>query len=91
MASISIVPSDIVSTVTVSNVRIEVDSVELNVKARFRVFLNDVNNNILKIEFVELSGDDYQNWGSSDDYVINYVLNTLGLTQQTTPDPTPSS
>ena len=42
----------------------------------------DQNNNRIDCTFVTLEGEDYANWGNSDDYIINYVANKLGFTIQ---------
>ena len=39
-----------------------------------------------------LEGTDYTDWGSDDEYIVNYVLTKLGLTQASSgpvPDPQP--
>ena len=41
--------------------------------------LKDENENVFKIENITISGDEYNNWGTDDDYLINLVLSKLGL------------
>jgi hypothetical protein len=41
--------------------------------------LKDENGNVFKIENIAISGDEYNNWGSDDSYLINLVLSKLGL------------
>ena len=43
--------------------------------------LKDENENVFKIENITISGDEYNNWGTDDDYLINLVLSKLGLSQ----------
>ena len=41
--------------------------------------LEEQNLKVLANEVVILEGDAYSAWGSDDEYVINYVLDSLGL------------
>ena len=41
--------------------------------------LKDENENVFKIENITISGDEYNNWGTDDSYLINLVLSKLGL------------
>ena len=43
--------------------------------------LKDENGNVFKIENITISGDEYNNWGIDDSYLINLVLSKLGLSQ----------
>jgi len=78
MSIIDIIPKDITTTNTITKIKIEVESIELNTKAKFRVFLFS-DDNLVKIEYVELTNNDYENWGNDDNYIINYILTQLGL------------
>jgi hypothetical protein len=72
-------------TITTSRVvkSIEIDSIDvkLNISARMIVKLLDENNGLVSVEVINLTGDDYQNWGNNDQYVIDYALNQLSLTK----------
>ena len=59
-----------------------VQSFVLSSQITFNVVLIDQNNTPLSVSAVTLSGDDYTNWGNDDSYVITYICNALGLTQQ---------
>lgn len=78
----AIVPLDKVTTLTIHSFTLDRIEVDLFNSARIRVNLMDQNNNRIDCTFVTLEGEDYANWGNSDDYIINYVANKLGFTVQ---------
>jgi hypothetical protein len=78
----AIVPLDKVTTLTIYSFTLDRIEVDLFNSARIRVNLMDQNNNRIDCTFVTLEGEDYTNWGNSDDYIINYVANKLGFTIQ---------
>ena len=86
----AIVPLDKVTTLTIYSFTLDRIEVELFNSARIRVNLMDQNNNRIDCTFVTLDGDDYKNWGNSDDYIINYVANKLGFTVQNVLHETPA-
>ena len=42
-------------------------------------WLDNNDKNLIDIKLVELTGDDYLNWGSNDDYITNFVSQKLGI------------
>jgi hypothetical protein len=78
----AIVPLDKVTTLTIYSFTLDRIEVDLFNSARIRVNLMDKDNNRIDCTFVTLTGEDYKNWGNSDDYIINYVANKLGFTVQ---------
>lgn len=46
--------------------------VELNSRAEIQVALKN-NDEYILFENIILEGEDYDNWGSDDEYVINYI------------------
>lgn len=46
---------------------------------------------MFKVENVTLSGEEYNNWGNTDIYLVNTVLSKLGLTPNPNPPPVPNS
>ena len=77
---ISVEPFNEITTNVITNVIISVDFVVLFTKALFTVDFYNSDGKLVKRERVEIAGDDYSNWGNSDDYIINYVTNYYGLT-----------
>jgi hypothetical protein len=78
----AIVPVDRVTTVTIYSFTIDSIEVDLFNSARIRVYLMNQDNVGIDCTFVTLAGVDYENWGNNDEYIINYVANTLGFTLQ---------
>lgn len=63
-------------------VRFTLDAIELilNTSATFRVVLYDIDGVSINTQFVVLSGTAYSDWGSNDEYVVQYVATELGFT-----------
>ena len=40
----------------------------------------DENNDRVDVARLQLTGDDYSNWGTDDNYLVNYVANKYGMT-----------
>jgi hypothetical protein len=76
---------DIVPPVTVTKVTVmskfTIQRVDIHLKqsANITIDLIDNNGNYAGTEYLVMSGDDYSNWGSDDDYLINWVKNNLNL------------
>lgn len=81
MEQIKVNDKTITTTSIVKSIEIESTKIVLNEYARFMVKLLDEQKRVLEVEVVELSGDDYSNWGSDDQYVVDFILNQLGLTK----------
>jgi hypothetical protein len=77
---ISVEPFNEITTNVITNFIILVESIVLFTKAVLTVDFYNSDGRIVKRERLELAGDDYSNWGNSDDYIINYVTNYYGLT-----------
>jgi hypothetical protein len=76
----NIVPFNETVTQIVTRFNVYVEDVQLFTRATLKVFLYDANNSIVKIDFLEISGEDYTNWNTNDEYIIQYVANKLGFT-----------
>lgn len=64
---------------TITKVQIRVMNVELftSVSVVASLFEND---KILDNKYFKIEGEEYNNWGNSDQYLVNLVLTKLGLT-----------
>lgn len=82
MGQVTIINKDYTTVQTVSSISIEPGQISLNESARFPVKLLDSNGALIAIEFVEMSGAEYDSWGSSDDYVTNLILTKLGMVKK---------
>jgi hypothetical protein len=72
-------PYDQVTVKVIYGFDVEVNTVILNTSARLSVRLYDQNKTIVNVQTMELTGQDYTNWGNDDNYVINYVAQKLGF------------
>ena len=72
----------ITTSQTVTSIDIELVSLNLGVGARFVVRQFNDNKNLVDLTFVNLEGDDYKAWGTDDNYIENFILNTLGMTKK---------
>ena len=67
-----------------------VRSLVLSESVSFSVILYDQFNKTLNIQTITINGEDYNNWGNDDTYIIKFICNKLGLTPNiTVPDVTP--
>ena len=76
----NILPFEIVSTITVN--RFEIDSIDIRLftSAVIRVNLFDLNGFRASVKNVLMEGEDYANWGNDDQYIVTFVMNSLGFT-----------
>lgn len=65
----------------VKSFEIIVTSLQLNILVSLVVKCYDVNNKFLFDKQFVIEGDEYLNWGSNDDYIINLVCSKMGLTR----------
>ena len=78
-------PYDIVSSITVN--RFDIDSIDIQLfkSAVIRVNLYGFDGFRVSVRNVVMEGDDYANWGNDDQYIITYVMNTLGFVPTSPP------
>jgi hypothetical protein len=64
-------------------VHISVENVLLNTRVRVRVVIYSTDNigdsSYIDTKFIDIEGDEYKNWGSDDQYLIDLVLKKLGI------------
>lgn len=87
---INVEPKDYVTTYVSNSVEMRVSNLQIGVSVEISCYIKDMNGNIFRIENVTLSGEDYNNWGNSDVYLVTTVLNKLGLTPTINPPPVPN-
>jgi hypothetical protein len=75
-----IVPYDQITTKVISGFDIQNIELVLFNSARIFVRLLDENGNMMDLKFITMEGEDYANWGSDDNYIINFVATKLGFT-----------
>lgn len=71
----------IIKEVDINQVRIDVLSIDFeNGSAMFKVFfLNNQFPNDDSTRYIEIKGSEYEDWGNDDSYIIDLILNKLGL------------
>lgn len=77
---------DIIVNLKICYFRVFVNDVKLGVSCNIFVSMFDTDMNFLKQENVLLEGEDYKNWGSDDNYIINYVIEKYQFVKDNTPD-----
>jgi hypothetical protein len=76
---VNIVPYENVITETYYYAIVNVLSLVLNTSVTCTVQLFDINRLLKRNDIVTLSGTDYTNWGSNDEYLVVTVLGKLGI------------
>ena len=85
MTSVNVVPSNF--NMPITNFKIDwCFNMNLKNSVSFQVFVFNNSQQLYSTQII-LSGDDYKNWGTDDDYIVNYVAKKLGLTVNPTPTP----
>lgn len=70
-------PQVIQTSFTVTALAIDVRSMTLGVSVSLMVRLLTDNGSIADVQVIEMAGSDYANWGSDDNYVVNFCLAKL--------------
>jgi len=76
---VNIENKEFITTQTISKIEILEGTISLNRSATFPVRMIDLNDNVINIQNVIISGEDYNNWGSDDNYIETTILTKLGL------------
>lgn len=82
MAKLEIVAKEVTTSQTIKSIEIDPGQVNLGVSAKFPVKLFNADGGLIGIEFVEISGADYDDWGDDDTYVTNFVFTALGMSAE---------
>jgi len=76
---ISITPVTVTRVTVIDKFVIKKVDVKLKENAEIIVDLVDNTGNYAGTKFLVISGEDYANWGSDDDYIINWIKNNLNI------------
>lgn len=71
-----------VKTSVINNIQINILKIELFKSITLSVNLLS-NTKIVDTQIMTISGDDYNNWGNDDNYIINLVMTKYNLTKKT--------
>ena len=87
--SVPVVPTPLVVDIpNICSFSYTVNTFVLSSYITFNVILSNEVGTPIAVKQVTLAGEDYDNWGNNDDYVINYICTSLGLTPLPDPGPT---
>ena len=75
-------PKDFITVNTANKVELRVSNLQIGISVDVTLLIKDWNGNIFKVENVHIEGEEYDNWGSDDQYLVNIVLSKVGLTQK---------
>jgi len=76
---ISITPITVTTTTVIDKFVIQRVEVKLKESAGIMIDLVDNTGNYAGTRYLTMSGEDYANWGSDDDYLINWIKNNLNV------------
>jgi predicted transcriptional regulator len=76
---INIENKEFITTQTISKVDILEGTIQLNKSVRFAVRLMDSDDNVILSQNITIFGEEYENWGSDDNYIENLILTKLGV------------
>jgi len=63
----------------ITSITIQISSIIFNTSAVLLVSLYDEQNKYISTVNLDLTGDDYTNWGNNDDYLVTLVCQKLGF------------
>jgi acid phosphatase class B len=79
MSKIQVIQQEIPFYYNVKSFSIMIIGLELNKSVSILAKYYDVDDKFLFEEMYYIEGQEYSNWGSNDDYLINLVASKLGL------------
>jgi hypothetical protein len=65
----------------INNIKLRINSFELFKKITIFVSLYE-NSDLIDNKLINISDEEYANWGTDDKYIIDLVLSKLGLTEK---------
>lgn len=81
MNQINVSDKTITTTRVVKSIEIDSIEVKINESAVIKVKQLDETGGLISIDRVTMDGTDYANWSNDDQYVVDFVLEKLGLTE----------
>jgi hypothetical protein len=79
--SVNVQDSPYVRTNTITNINIRIISIELFTHLTICVSLFD-NNQLVDNVNLQIIGDEYNNWGNDDQYIVDLVLSKLCMSKK---------
>ena len=78
----NIEPKEIITTTTITKITITTHNIIINYSINLLVGYYDDKDKYVETIHLVLDGEDYKQWGSDDNYLLNWVCNKLNLTIQ---------
>lgn len=82
---VNVEPKEFVTVKVANSVELRVQSLNIGYSVELTCLLKDTNDNIFEVKNISLSGEEYNNWGNDDSYLVTTVLSKLGLTPLQSP------
>lgn len=79
--SITVDPKDVTISNVVVSVELVIGTLILGSSIDVNVLFRNQQGRIFKSELVHIQGDEYNQWGNDDNYLIDLVLSKVGLTR----------
>ena len=76
---INIENKEFITTQTISKIEILDGSVQLNNSVKFPVVLKTSDDSVITSQVIIITGEEYENWGSDDNYIESLILSKLGV------------
>lgn len=76
---INIENKEFITTQTISKIEILDGRVQLNNSVKFPVVLKTSDDSVITTEVIMITGEEYENWGSDDNYIESLILSKLGV------------
>ena len=79
--NIPVTPQERVKTVVIMSVEMKIISLELGKSVSIIVLLKDQNGSLVEVKNLKIEGEEYNNWGENDQYLIDLCIQKCGLTE----------
>lgn len=87
---VNVVPKEFVTVRVANSVEMRINNLNIGISVDVTCMVKDENGNIFQVNNVTLSGEEYNNWGNNDAYLVTTVLSKLDLTPSPNPPPIPN-
>lgn len=84
--TIKVEEKDIVTNLKIRYFTVFVNDIKLGISCNILVSMFDNDMNVVKQQNILLQDEDYQKWGSDDNYIINYVMEKYEFIKDNTPE-----
>ncbi len=86
MRSLKIQPKEVTYVRHISRIDVKNGRVVLNESAEFEVWMFSPEDDLISIESISITGDEYAAWTDDDDYVYGLILQKLGMSTLSEPE-----